>query len=110
MPDESGFASQDAVHITAAVTGFAASCVAMLCAAATPGPASRATVSLFTASFIAIVATTGALLSVLDADLRVGGTLEFVAAVTAIGWLAGYALAVAVATRSMTRLAKPMST
>ncbi|MEO8908267.1 MAG: DUF998 domain-containing protein [Microbacteriaceae bacterium] len=85
-------APQDFIHISAAVLGFAAGCVAMVQVAVTHGNPILARVSLAAGLLVGAITIVGGLLAILHRDVDVGASLEFSATTLAVTWLAGYGL------------------
>ena len=99
VPFTSGSTAQDAVHVTAAVLGFAAAVWAMLQAVtAAPSRAVRR-VSVVAAVLVAVAAAAGGLLSLLGVDTDLGAQLELLATTVAVGWLVVHAASAAVPPR-----------
>ncbi len=83
---------QDFIHITAAVFGFAAGCVAMVQVAVTRGNPLLARVSLAAGVLVAAITIVGGILAIVHRAVDVGALLEFSATTVAVVWLAGYGL------------------
>ena len=79
-------APNDAVHIIAAVAGFAAGALAMLQFATAPERRTRR-ISVVSGLLVAVIAGTGGLLSLADTHTDLGSTLEYVATGIGLGWL-----------------------
>jgi hypothetical protein len=90
VPYGVSFQWQDLWHIVCAVLAFAAACVAMLQVSFVRDHARLAIFSRVCGVAVAVIATTGGLLSLADLWTGFGGGLELVATTIAIGWLATY--------------------
>lgn len=96
IPSDPRFTVADAVHISLAVAGFALACLAMLLVAAVASSRALRVSSLVAAVAVGVIAGIGGLLSLAEANVLLGGWLEFIAMTLALLWLAWYAVAVAV--------------
>ena len=83
---------QDLIHITAAVLGFAAGCVAMVQVAVAHGDRIVARASLAAGVLVGVITIVGGVLAILRRAVDVGALLEFSATTVAVTWLAGYGL------------------
>ncbi|MFP7834584.1 DUF998 domain-containing protein [Marisediminicola sp. LYQ134] len=90
LPLGDTFTLQDLVHTLAAVLAFAMACVAMLQASCAVGFPRLRRMSLGAAISVALIASTGGMLSLLRFGTDIGGMLELVATTIAIAWLAVY--------------------
>ncbi|MGO2659942.1 DUF998 domain-containing protein [Mycetocola reblochoni] len=90
VPGSTAFTATDAVHLSAAVAGFALAGLAMIVTAATPGRRLLRLSSLVAVALMALAAAAGGLLSLQGSFLALGATLEFVAMTVAVAWFVPY--------------------
>lgn len=87
-------AVQDFTHTASAVLAFAFGAFAMLQAATVPGRPGLRALSLGCGTAVALVAMTGAVLSLLRFATDIGGLLEFVATTIGLGWVIVFGIVV----------------
>lgn len=88
LPVGPDFTWRNLVHISFAVLGFAAACLAMLQTASSSLPRSMRMLSAIGCCVVSVVALLGAALSVLGIAGDVGGLCEFIATTVGLTWLA----------------------
>jgi hypothetical protein len=96
LPYGPSFTWQDFLHTLAAVLAFAASCWAMLQTAFAREYRVLARLSLVTAVLVAVIASTGGLMSLFRFQASFGSRLEFVATTIAIAWLVVFGVVLAI--------------
>ena len=96
LPTVSPFDWQDFTHITCAVVGFVAACVAMLQTAFALDHRVLARFSLTIAIAVAVISGLGGILSLARFDTELGGYAEFTATTLAIAWVIVYGVAIAI--------------
>lgn len=95
-----GLSWQDLGHVSAATLGFAFAAWAMLQCAFAVGHRAIRRFSLVAAVSVAVIATTGGLMSLFGFHVWLGSRLEFVATTIGIAWIAVYGIALAAQPRS----------
>ena len=95
LPVSPTFTAADATHVTFAVIGFAAACLAMLLVALRSVRRAARQLSFGCAIAVGVIALGGALAALLQVGVSVGATLEFIAATIALAWCGWFGLHVA---------------
>lgn len=90
VPGSADFTFADAVHLTAAISGFVLACLAMLIVASTSRRGSVRVTALVACVLVAATSSTGGLLALFAPDGHVGAWLEFAAMTLAVLWLVTY--------------------